>query len=75
MNGHGKLLYFVVFVFWNFVLCSICMLFHFHFVTFVFCYKCILAICILFFCILSCLYFEFFVVFCSVCIMEHLYFD
>ena len=70
-----KYLYFVVFVFWNFVFCSICILSHLYFVAFVFCYKCILAICILFFCILSCLYFDFFVVFCSVCIMEHLYFD
>ena len=74
-NLYSVLLYFVVFVFWNFVFCSICILSHLYFVAFVFCYKCILAICILFFCILSCLYFEFFVVFCSVCIMEHLYFD
>ena len=60
-----KYLYFVVFVFWNFVFCSICILSHLYFVAFAFCYICILAICILFFCILSCLYFGIFV-FCPV---------
>ena len=64
-NLYSVLLYFVVFVFWNFVFCSICILSHLYFVAFAFCYICILAICILFFCILSCLYFGIFV-FCHV---------
>ena len=64
-------LYFVAFVFWQFVFGSIvfcgvcilafyiCILFHLHFVAFVFCYICILAICILSFCIMLSLNFEF----------------
>ena len=52
-------LYFVTFVFLQFVFCS-----------FVFCRVCILEFCHV--CILFCLHFG--VVFCSVCVMEHLYF-
>ena len=45
-----------------FVFCFICIL-----LRFVFCYVCILAICMLSFCILSCLYFDFFAfVFCFI---------
>ena len=97
----GKLyIVLVMFVFWNFAFCSICISIHFYFNPFVFrsicisihlCFNpfvfrsiCILAICILWcmyfvflafphVCILFCLYFG--VVFCPVCIMEHLYFD
>ena len=55
-NLYSVLLYFVVFVFWNFEFCSICILSHLYFIAFVFCQICILAICILIFCILLCYY-------------------
>ena len=62
-------LYFVTFVFWQFLFCPflfscVCILKFWYFVPFVFCYTCIL--------LHLCLYFG--IVFCSVCIMEHLYF-
>ena len=85
-NLYFVLLYFVVFVFWNF-----CILFYLYFVPFVFWCICILLhlyfgnlyfvllyfVVFVFwnFCILSCCILLHLVVFCSVCIMEYLYFD